>query len=50
MFCHYFAIGQSMPQWNDLPAVAGVVFGASPYGQICVQWVKEKLGKRSKER
>lgn len=38
-----------MPQWNDLPTVVAVTFGASPYGQICVLWIKEKLGTRPKE-
>jgi hypothetical protein len=50
MFSHYFATGQSMPQWNDLPAVAAITFGVSPYGQLCWQWAKEKLGKRHPER
>jgi hypothetical protein len=48
MACHYFATGQSMPQWDDLPTAVAVSFGASPYGQLCWQWVKEKLGKRHK--
>jgi hypothetical protein len=50
MFCHFIATGQSMPQWDDLPPAAAVVFVAPPYGQICVQWIKEKLGTRYKDR
>ncbi len=47
MACHLISYGDSMPTWNDLPALASIVFGVSPYGQAVYRWVKEKLMGRS---
>ena len=33
MVCHLVSNGDSMPRWNDIPALASILFGVSPYGQ-----------------
>lgn len=46
--CHIFTYGDPSLRWSDIPTVAAVLFGVSPYGQACYRWVKEKLARRSR--
>ncbi len=37
--------GEVAAKWADIPSVSAVVFGISPHGQACYQWVRDKLGR-----
>ncbi len=43
LLCRFLLGGQFAPRWNDIPSLATILFGVSPYGQACYQWVKQKL-------
>jgi hypothetical protein len=43
MCLHLFHDGQLTPRWSDIPSLAAIMFGVSPYGQACYSWVKAKL-------
>ena len=40
---HFFFNGQLVPRWTDIPSLAAIMFGVSPYGQACYGWVKDKF-------
>lgn len=35
--------GQLIAKWSDIPLFIAVLFGVSPYGQLCYRWIKEKI-------
>ena len=35
--------GQLIAKWSDIPLFMAVMFGVSPYGQLCYRWIKEKI-------
>ncbi|MDP3651213.1 MAG: hypothetical protein Q8R67_05955 [Rhodoferax sp.] len=43
MMCHFVIDGQFAARWNDIPSLAAILFGVSPYGRACYQWFKQKL-------
>lgn len=30
-------------RWSDIPIVIAIMFGVSPYGQICYRWIRNKF-------
>ncbi len=43
MLCR-FLIGYGFaPRWDDIPSLAAILFGISPYGRACYEWVKQKI-------
>lgn len=43
MVLHLLRDGDPALTWNDIPTLAAILLGVSPYGQAAYKWVKQKL-------
>ena len=43
IFGRFAMWGQLTAKWSDVPLFMAVMFGVSPYGQLCYRWMKEKI-------